>query len=44
MLLTNNIGLKYMFDKKTLNARQAECLAFMSKYEFEIRHIKGKET
>ena len=41
LLLTDNIGLKYQFDKKTLNARQARWLAFMSEYDFEIRHIKG---
>ena len=43
MLLTNNIGLKYLFDKKTLNARQARWLTFLREYDFEIKHIKGKE-
>ena len=42
LLLTYNIGLKYLFDKKTLNACQARCLAILSEYDFEIRHIKGK--
>jgi hypothetical protein len=27
-----------------LNARQARCLDFLSEYDFEIEHIKGKEN
>ena len=30
--------------KKTLNARQAWWLAFLSEYDFKIKHIKGKEN
>ena len=30
--------------RNTLNARQARWLAFLSEYEFEIKHIKGKEN
>ena len=30
--------------KKTLNARQARWIAFLSKYVFIFRHIKGKEN
>jgi hypothetical protein len=33
-----------MFDKQNLNARQARWLAFLSEYDFEIKHIKGKEN
>ena len=44
LLLTDDIGLKYLFDQKTLNARQARWIAFMSKCYFEIIHIKGKEN
>ena len=33
-----------MFDQKNLNARQAIWLALVSKYDFEIKHIKGKEN
>ena len=43
ILLTYNIGLKYLFYKKTLNSHQAKWIAFLSEYDFEIRHIKGKE-
>ena len=44
LLLTDNIGLKYMFEHKPLIARQARWLAFQSEYYFEIKHIKGKEN
>ena len=44
MLLTHNIGLKYVFDQTTLNARQARWLAFLSEGDFEIKHIKGKQN
>ena len=36
--------VKYLFDKKILNARQARWLAFLSEYDFEIKHIKGKKN
>jgi hypothetical protein len=42
--MSDNIALKYLFDKQNLNARQARWLAFLSEYDFEIRHIKGKEN
>ena len=40
--MTNNKGLKYLLDQPNLNARQARWLAFLSEYDFEIQHIKGK--
>ena len=42
--MSDNINLKYMFDQQNLNVRQASCLAFLSEYDFEIKHIKGKEN
>ena len=42
--MSHNISLKYMFDQKNLNARQVRWLAFLSEYDFEIKHIKGKEN
>ena len=42
LLLTDNITLKYMFDKQNLNALQARWLAFLREYDFEIKHIKEK--
>ena len=42
--MTDNKGLKYMLDQRNLNARQARWLSFLSEYDFEIQHIKGKEN
>ena len=42
ILMTDNKGLKYLLDQPNLNARQARWLAFLSEYDFEIQHIKGK--
>ena len=42
--MTDNKGLKNLLDKPNLNARQARWLAFLSEYDFEIQHIKGKEN
>lgn len=44
LLMSDNISLKYLFDQNNLNVRQATWLAFLSEYEFEIKHIKGKEN
>ena len=37
-------GVKYLFNQPDLNARQARWLAFLSEFDFEVRHIKGKEN
>ena len=42
--MSNNIRIKYLFDQQNLNARQARWFPFLSEYEFEIKHIKGKEN
>jgi hypothetical protein len=44
LLLKDNSGVKYMFNQPDLNMRQARWLAFLSKFDFEVRHIKGKEN
>jgi hypothetical protein len=44
LLLTDNSGVKYMFKQRDLNARQARWLAFLSEFDFEVRHIKAKEN
>jgi hypothetical protein len=44
LLLTDNSGVKYLFNKPDLNARQERWLAFLRKFDFEVRHIKGKEN
>jgi hypothetical protein len=43
-LMSDNISLKFVFDQKNMNARKSRWLDFLSKYEFEIKHIKGKEN
>ena len=40
----DHCGLKYLFDQPTLNARQARLLEFLCEFDFEIKHIKGKEN
>jgi hypothetical protein len=43
-LRTNHHGLKYLFEQPTLNTRQRRWLDFLCKYNFDIKHIKGKEN
>ena len=43
-LRTYHNGLKYLFGQPTLNARQSRWLEFLSEYDFDIKHIKGKEN
>ena len=43
-LRTDHCGLKYLFDKPTLNARQARWMEFLCEFDFKIKHIKGKEN
>jgi hypothetical protein len=44
VLMTDHCGLKYLFDQPRLNARQARWMALISEFDFEIKHIKGKEN
>jgi hypothetical protein len=44
MLLTDNNGVKFLFSQPDLNTRKARWLAFLSEFDFEVRHIKGKEN
>jgi hypothetical protein len=43
-LRTDHNGLKYLFDHPTLNVRKSMWLEFLSEYDFDIKHIKGKEN
>jgi hypothetical protein len=43
-LRTDQNGLKYLFDHPNLNARQSRWLEFLSEYDFDIKHIEGKEN
>jgi hypothetical protein len=44
VLMTDHCGLRYLFDQLKLNARQARWMALLSEFDFEIKHIKGKEN
>jgi hypothetical protein len=44
LLLTDNSGVKYMFNQPNLNERKARWLAFLSEFDFKVRHIKGNEN
>jgi hypothetical protein len=43
-LRTEHSGLKYPFEQEILNARKTRWLEFLSEYDFDIKHIKGKEN
>jgi hypothetical protein len=43
-LMTDHCGLRYLFDQPKLNSRQARWMALLSEFDFEIKHIKGKEN
>jgi hypothetical protein len=43
-LRIDNNGLKYLFGKPSLNVRKSRCLEFLSEYDFDINHIRGKEN
>ena len=42
-LRSDHHGLKYLFDQPNLNVRQARWLDLISEFDFEIKHLKGKE-
>jgi hypothetical protein len=43
-LRTDHMRLKYLFDQPNLNARQARWMEFLCEFDFEIKHVKGKEN
>jgi hypothetical protein len=43
-LIKNHSGLKHLFEQPTLNAKQMRWLEFLSEYDFNINHIKGKQN
>jgi hypothetical protein len=36
--------MRYLFEQTKLNARKVRWMALLSEFDFEIRHIKGKEN
>lgn len=43
-LITNHFNLKYLCSQPYLDARQARWMAFLTEFEFDFKHIKGKEN
>jgi hypothetical protein len=43
-LRTDHNGLNYLFDQPNLNSRHSRWLEFLCEYDFDIKHIKGKEN
>ena len=37
------LSLNYLFDQPNLNAQQARWLEFLCEFEFDFKHVKGKE-
>jgi hypothetical protein len=44
VLMTDHSGLRYLFDQPKLNARQSRWMTLLNEFDFEIKHIKGKEN
>lgn len=44
VLMSDHIGLRYLFDQLNLNTWQARWLATINEFDFEIKYIKGKEN
>jgi hypothetical protein len=44
VLMTDHSGLRYLFGQPKLNVRQAKWMDLLSDFDFEIKHIKGKEN
>ena len=44
LLLTDNTCVKNMFTQSGLNARKERWTAFLNEFDFDVRHIKGKEN
>jgi hypothetical protein len=44
LLLMDNSEVKYLFNHPDVNGRKSRWLAFLSEFDFEVRHIKGKEN
>ena len=44
LLLIDNTCVKNLFTQLGLNAGQVRWMAFLSEFNFEVKHIKGKEN
>ena len=41
--MSDSMSLKYLFDQQNLSVTKTSWFSFISEYDFEIKHIKGKE-
>jgi hypothetical protein len=44
VLMIDHCGLRSLFDQPKLNSRKARWMPLLSEFDFEIKHIKGKEN
>jgi len=44
VLMSDHIGLKYLFDQPNLNDRKARWFAMINEFDFKISDIKGKKN
>lgn len=44
ILISDQSGLRYLFDQPNMNARKSRWLATLIEFEFEIKYIKRKEN
>jgi hypothetical protein len=44
VLMIDHCGLRHLFDQPKLNAMQGRWMSLPSEFDFEIKHIKGKEN
>jgi hypothetical protein len=44
VLMKYHTGLRYLFDQPKFNAKQDIWMDLLSEFDFEIKHIKGKEN
>jgi hypothetical protein len=44
ILMIDYSGLKYFFHQLRLNVRQARWMALINEFDFEMKHIKGKDN
>jgi hypothetical protein len=44
VFMIDHFGLRYLFDQPKLNVRKTRWMALLSEFDFEIKHIKGKEN
>jgi hypothetical protein len=43
-LRIDHMSFKYLFNQPSFNSRQARWMEFLCEFDFEIKHVKGKES